>query len=133
MDLFHLQQPGIDWTTYGPNAIRDSDTIIIATSAAYKERWENQRESRLGAGAAREAAVLKDLIDRDQTTFYKKVVVVLLPGTSVDDVPAELAWDCRDSKLPASICLILKICSGGSPGSPDMFLRPSDRFLSCRM
>ena len=91
VDLFHATEPGVDWSTYGPDAIRNSDVTIIAASATYKERWEQRRPTRSGAGAAREANVLKDLFDRDHDEFLRKVTVVLFEGITVDDVPAELA------------------------------------------
>ena len=91
VDLFHAHKSGVDWSTYGPDAIRRSDVTIIAASATYKERWEQRRKTRSGAGAAREANVLKDLFDRDHDSFLRKVTVVLLEGITVDDVPAELA------------------------------------------
>jgi predicted NBD/HSP70 family sugar kinase len=91
VDLFHAHVAGVDWSTYGPTAIKQSEFVLIAASAAYKARWESPRTTRAGAGAAREANVLKDLFDSYPIEFFKKVAVVVLPGATEHDVPAELA------------------------------------------
>jgi RNA polymerase sigma factor (sigma-70 family) len=91
VDLFHLHDHDVDWTTYGPQAITDRAFALIAVSRAYKERWEGNADPRVGAGAVREANVLKTLFNQDRTAFRRKVKVVVLPGATVDDIPAELA------------------------------------------
>ena len=92
VDSFDLQQPGIDWTTHrtqrnSRQRIRSSSQRVQPTKSDGKIKGRHAEEP---APLVRQPSS-RDLIDRDQTTFYKKVVVVLLPGTSVDDVPAELA------------------------------------------
>lgn len=72
-------------------AIEQKDFVLLAASAAYKQRWEDFGTTRTGAGAAREANVLKALFDRDQTVFFEKVIVVVLPGARDADIPNELA------------------------------------------
>jgi RNA polymerase sigma factor (sigma-70 family) len=91
VDLFHLHDQDVDWTTYGPQAITDRAFALIAVSRAYKERWEGSADPRVGAGAVREANVLKTLFNQDRNAFRRKVKVVVLPGATVDDIPAELA------------------------------------------
>src|SRR4051794_20304885 len=90
VDLFHAHEAGVNWETFGPQAIRNVDTVLIAVSEAYKRRWEEDRSTRSGAGVDREANVLKDLFDRDQRGFYERVVIVVLPGSEDTHVPGEL-------------------------------------------
>lgn len=94
VDLFHAHDGSVDWATYGPNAIEHNDFVLLATSAAYKQRWDAPQlaiaTTGTGAGAAREANVLKALFNRDQTAFFKKVIVVVLPGARDADIPNEL-------------------------------------------
>ncbi|MGW7494778.1 NACHT domain-containing protein [Streptomyces luteogriseus] len=90
VDLYHLSERGIDWTRYGPQAIEKADMVLIAVSDAYKERWEGRNRPTEGAGAAREANVLKGIFDQDQSIFMKKAAVVILPGASAEDLPSEL-------------------------------------------
>jgi RNA polymerase sigma factor (sigma-70 family) len=90
MDLWHLHDASVDWSTYGPQAIQEREFVLIPASAAYRDRWEEKAKPGTGAGAAREANTLKGLFDRDQQSFQRKVKIILLPGASVDDIPAEL-------------------------------------------
>ncbi len=90
IDLIHLQDRAVNWTTYGPRAIQESDFVLIAVSAAYKERWEGTNAPGTGAGAAREANTLKTLFGDDQEAFYGKVKIVILPEATTDDIPTEL-------------------------------------------
>jgi hypothetical protein len=89
VDLFHTEA-GIDWSAYGPRAIEECDYVLIATSSAYKARWQGGRPSRAGAGAAREANVLKNLFDSREGNFFDKVMIVVLPGVNEDEIPPEL-------------------------------------------
>jgi hypothetical protein len=90
IDLIHLQDRAVNWTTYGPRAIQESDFVLIVVSAAYKERWEDTNAPGTGAGAAREANTLKTLFGDNQEAFYGKVKIVILPGVTTDDIPTEL-------------------------------------------
>lgn len=90
VDLFHLDDADVNWSTYGPRSIVDSNFVLIAASPAYRERWEGRNDPRIGAGAAREANTLKSLFDDDQKAFREKVKVVVLPGSSTADIPTEL-------------------------------------------
>ena len=100
VDLFHVHDSGVDWSTYGQNAIDMDDFVIIAASGGYKTRWEGKRTTRTGAGAAREANVLKDLFDREPTTFFEKIIIAILPGATDDDVPAELGSTVTRFSIP---------------------------------
>jgi tetratricopeptide (TPR) repeat protein len=90
IDLFELHNPTANWATYGARAIDDNEFVIIAVNSAYKERWDGANDTATGAGAAREANVLKALFNDDQAAFYRKVKVVVLPGATKNDIPAEL-------------------------------------------
>ena len=70
--------------------IRDSTYILIAVSPAFRKRWEGTNPPNIGAGAAREAASIKAIFERDQAAFVRRVKVVILPGSSTDDVPDDL-------------------------------------------
>jgi hypothetical protein len=90
VDLFHQHDPGVDFTTLGPRAINSSDFVLIAVSAAYRERWEGTNDPTAGAGAVREANVLKSLFNENQDVFRHKVKVVVLPGATDVDIPGEI-------------------------------------------
>jgi hypothetical protein len=95
VDLFHVDEPDVNWAIYGPRAIDKSDFVLIAASSLYKARWEETSDPTAGAGAMREANVLKGLFNADRREFQRKVKVVVLPGSGVDDIPQELRAACR--------------------------------------
>ena len=83
IDLAHLHDDDVDWSTFGVKGIEAADYVLIIASSAYKERWEGTGDPKRGAGAAREANALKALFDDDREAFLKKVKVILLPGVDV--------------------------------------------------
>lgn len=87
LDLWHQHQ---QWTTYGSQAIEASEFTLVVVSAKYKERWDGTGSPKEGAGAAREAAVIKSIYEKDRDEFIRRVKVVVLPGASIDDIPSEL-------------------------------------------
>lgn len=90
VDFFHYTERGIDWTRYGPDSILAAETVLIASSEAYWERWEGRNDPTEGAGVAREADTLKGLFNADQAAFQRKVLIVELPGQTGVTVPYEL-------------------------------------------
>lgn len=90
VDLYHLDEIGIDWTRFGPAAVAAADHVLIAMSEAWAERWSGNNAPDIGAGAAAEADTLKGLFQRDQQAFQRKVIIVLLPGASTTDIPPDL-------------------------------------------
>jgi hypothetical protein len=90
VDLFHMSDQEVNWATYGPKAIRSNEFVLIAASHEYKERWEETGNPHEGAGAAREANVLKTMFNDGRDEFYRSVKVVLLPGRTTKDIPDEL-------------------------------------------
>lgn len=88
LDLWHHAHE--QWTAFGPSGIRNNEFILVAVDHAYRERWEGTNEPHEGAGAAREAASIKAIFERDQKESLKRVKVVILPGSTEEDVPDEL-------------------------------------------
>ena len=89
LDLFHSSDHR-QWTTFGPNLIGESDFTLVTVDAAYKRRWKGEEVEGVGAGAAREAAAIKAIFERSQTEALQRVKVILLPGSSEDDIPDDL-------------------------------------------
>jgi len=89
LDLWHLTDHQ-NWTTFGPTAIRDSDFVLVAISPAYRSAWEGTNAAGMNTGAAVEAAAIKAIHAIDHNVFRRRVKVVLLPGASLDDVPADV-------------------------------------------
>jgi hypothetical protein len=79
-----------DWSRYGPQMIQECHFTLIATSKAWRERWEGRNEPHEGAGAAREADTLHGMFDENQQEFRFRTVIVMLPGTTEESLPTDL-------------------------------------------
>lgn len=91
VDQFHEHDPTVDWNRFGVRRAQEQDYVLLAMSAGYKERWAGRNPSNQGAGAVREADELMGQFDEDQELFHRRVKVVLLPGASARDIPAQLS------------------------------------------
>jgi hypothetical protein len=89
IDLFHLHE-SVDWTRFGQRGIVNSQRVIVVLSKAWAERWDGTNNPSEGAGAAREADALHGLFSRNQSEWQNKLVIVMLPEVSVDDLPVDL-------------------------------------------
>jgi len=90
IDLHHQDELGMDWHRYGPTQIRESDVVIVAVSKEWRQRWDGTNAPTVGAGAAAEADELYGIFSKNQDEFRRKVVLVVLPGATPDDVPNRL-------------------------------------------
>jgi hypothetical protein len=90
-DFFRSADAGVDWTRYGPQAIKRADAVVIVANEVFFERWEGLHPPDEGAGITREADALHGLMDLDREAFQAKVVLVLLPGVDSRAIPYDLA------------------------------------------
>jgi hypothetical protein len=89
VDLFHLHEP-VDWTRFGQRGIVNNQRVVVVLSKAWAERWDGTNPPTEGAGAAREADSLHGLFSRNQQEWQDKLVIVMLPGVSLEDLPPDL-------------------------------------------
>lgn len=114
VDLFHLDEL-LDWTRYGPSSVQSADYVLIAISKAWSERWTGSNSKNEGAGAAAEADTLKGLFARDQEAWQRRVILVMLPSVSAEDVPPDLARVVRvfvDPGDPDSFEPLIRLLTG---------------------
>jgi hypothetical protein len=71
-----------DWNQWGPTELAASDYVVCPASPRYREEWDKAEGGKRG-GAAIEAQTIRELW-RDGRV---KVLFVLLPGRSCDDIP----------------------------------------------
>jgi len=115
LDLFHAEEPDIDWTRFGPRAVADSEFVVIAMSEAWAQRWIGENIPTVGAGAVAEADALKGLFQKDQSKWQRKVIVVVLPSQDEKDIPDDLMRATRfwvDPDDPDSIDTLLRTITG---------------------
>lgn len=109
IDLFRSTESEVDWTRYGPLAVRSADTVVIVGSDDYWASWAG--DPRAGAGSAREADALHGLYDVDRKLFQHKVIIALLPGASDRAIPYDLRRVHRyrvDELTPAGVSVLLR-------------------------
>jgi hypothetical protein len=100
-----------DWSRYGPRMIQECHFTLIATSKAWRERWEGRNEPHEGAGAAREADTLHGMFDENQQEFRSRTIIVMLPGVTEESLPADLRHIARfavDPQMSNSMELLVR-------------------------
>ena len=90
-DQYRVHQLGVEWSQYGPQQIRRSRHTIVAVNAAWRERFDGDNKPTEGAGAVAEVNELLGIFARNQDGFRRRVLLVILPGASADDVPNRLS------------------------------------------
>jgi hypothetical protein len=79
-----------DWPEWMTRQIRDADRILVIASPEYRRRAEGDTASDEGRGVQWEARQIRERIYGDQRAGLQIVLPVVLPGASVDDLPAWL-------------------------------------------
>ncbi|SER09138.1 SEFIR domain-containing protein [Actinokineospora terrae] len=87
----HLDQwadgPRRDWSLWAMDNLRDADFVLVIASPAYKRRAEGLAPPDEGRGAQFEAAILRDHLTKNLAAGTQRVLPVVLPGGSVEDIP----------------------------------------------
>ncbi|MCX4596873.1 SAV_2336 N-terminal domain-related protein [Streptomyces sp. NBC_01549] len=78
-----------DWTAWMRQEIETADVILVIASPAYKRRAEGP-EADLSAGVAFEARLLRSELAHTPADGSQRILPVLLPGSTSEDLPAFL-------------------------------------------
>ncbi|MEU8080299.1 SEFIR domain-containing protein [Catellatospora citrea] len=116
MDL-HEQDRPLDWPLWFEGELRTADFVVVAASATYKKRAEGLASPDEGRGVQFEAGLLRDLVIADRRKWSEKILTVLLPGTSIEDIPLFLnpqswIWKPVKSLTPHGVEDIVRILTG---------------------
>ncbi|MFE0790613.1 toll/interleukin-1 receptor domain-containing protein [Streptomyces mutabilis] len=79
-----------DWAAWMQREIEAADYVLTVASPAYKRRAEGAEGPGVGEGVAWEAALIRDVVYRNPTTWYERILRVVLPEGSREDLPAFL-------------------------------------------
>lgn len=78
-----------DWTAWMQQEMREADVILVIASPAYKRRAEDP-EAGPSVGVAYEARLLRNELAHGPEDWGRRVLPVLLPGSTFDDLPTLL-------------------------------------------
>ncbi|WP_131770938.1 toll/interleukin-1 receptor domain-containing protein, partial [Candidatus Protofrankia californiensis] len=76
-----------DWALWMEQQIHAADFILMIASPAYRRRAGGDAAADDGRGVQWEAGQIRDVIYRDQQAGLRRVLPVVLPGATTDDIP----------------------------------------------
>jgi hypothetical protein len=79
-----------DWSLWATQHLSEADFILVIASAEYKRRADGMAMPHEGRGSQFEAAIIRDNLTRDLRRETERVLPVILPGRSVDEIPTFL-------------------------------------------
>lgn len=86
LDLPAAESPR-DWTLWMGDQLRRCRHVLVIGSPAYKRRAQGEADPDDGRGVQWEAGLIRAVLYEDQRTARRRVIPVVLPGTTVDDLP----------------------------------------------
>jgi hypothetical protein len=79
-----------DWSLWAIQALKHADFVLVIASPAYRQRADGDAPANEGRGAQFEAAMIRNELTRDLAGMTRRILPVVLPGMSIDDIPAFL-------------------------------------------
>jgi hypothetical protein len=79
-----------DWSLWATQHLSEADFILVIASGEYKRRADGTAMPHEGRGSQFEAAIIRDNLTRDLRRETERVLPVVLPGRSVDEIPTFL-------------------------------------------
>ncbi|WP_439380075.1 SEFIR domain-containing protein [Amycolatopsis lexingtonensis] len=79
-----------DWSLWATENLEKADFILVIASPDYKRRADGTAMPHEGRGSQFEAAILRDYLTRDLRRETERVLPVVLPGRSIDEIPVFL-------------------------------------------
>jgi hypothetical protein len=86
LDRWH-DNKRIDWSLWAIKHLTKADFIVVVASPEYKRRADGEAEPHEGRGAQFEAAIIRNHLTRNLDEQTGRVLPVVLPGGSVEDIP----------------------------------------------
>ncbi|WP_181771587.1 SEFIR domain-containing protein [Amycolatopsis pittospori] len=81
----------IDWSRWALRQLKAADYTIAIASPWYRRRTDGLESPHIGRGSQFEGAILRDLLTEDIEEYTARILPVVLPGRSIDDIPQFLS------------------------------------------
>lgn len=79
-----------DWSAWAIDHLTNADFILVIASPEYKRRADGAAPPDEGRGSQFEAAIIRDNLTKNLHEQTQRVLPVVLPGRSVDEIPTFL-------------------------------------------
>jgi hypothetical protein len=79
-----------DWSLWAQEQLREADFVVVIASPDYRRRAEGLAPPDEGRGAQFEATMIRDQMTKNLAEQTRRILPVVLPGWSVDEIPAFL-------------------------------------------
>ncbi len=131
-DLWHTDGR-LDWYAWMLREIQAADFVIVVASPNYRAVGDGAAPGNVHRGAQAETAILRDLLYRDRETWLSRLLPVVLPGRSLNELPT------FTQPHSASHFIVESITDSGAEnllrvltGRPQ-YVRPTRDYLSRRL
>ncbi|MGW3965489.1 toll/interleukin-1 receptor domain-containing protein [Amycolatopsis sp. NPDC005003] len=86
LDRWHLAHRQ-DWYTWAIESIENADYVIAVASPRYHVVADGYASAGINRGLQSEAALLREKLHSDRPAWTRKILPVVLPGRSPDEIP----------------------------------------------
>ncbi|CAM3802821.1 toll/interleukin-1 receptor domain-containing protein [Kibdelosporangium persicum] len=76
-----------DWYVWGQRQITLADYVVVVASARYKKVGDGDVAADENRGAQAEVTALREMFQQDRPHWTRRVLPVLLPGHTADEIP----------------------------------------------
>lgn len=84
---FWAGTPRRDWYPWANNYTYECEYTLVIASPGYRSMGDERGPNDENLGGRSEAALLRDLIQRDRRHWIERILPVVLPGRSIDEIP----------------------------------------------
>ena len=92
-----------DWYAWALRNMPEVDFVLVVASTGYRRMGDGYGPNDKNLGGQAEAALLRDLLQRDRARWTEKILPVVLPGHTVDEIPDFLQPYAADHYLVESL------------------------------
>ncbi|HEX5401309.1 MAG TPA: SEFIR domain-containing protein [Pseudonocardiaceae bacterium] len=79
-----------DWSAWAIEQLTEADFILVIASPDYRIRADGMAAPSEGRGSQFEAAMIRNEVTKDLQRATRRILPVVLPGRSIDDIPTFL-------------------------------------------